>query len=149
MGWPLRNEEFGGGFIYNMADGRVSIGFVIGLDYDSGAIKWILGDPTKAWYQYPSLRKYALTLIGDTHPPIGQHALSIASDRDLLLFDDGRASLNQSPIGEERTYSAPRKYRINARKMTAEETWTYLASPSIYSAYCSSVYEDARRTSTA
>ena len=33
MGWPLRNEEFGGGFIYNMADGRVSIGFVIGLDY--------------------------------------------------------------------------------------------------------------------
>src|SRR5438552_13199893 len=33
MGWPLPNEEFGGGFIYNMADGRVSIGFVIGLDY--------------------------------------------------------------------------------------------------------------------
>ncbi len=33
MGWPLRNEEFGGGFIYNMADGRVSIGFVTGLDY--------------------------------------------------------------------------------------------------------------------
>src|SRR5215813_4351731 len=33
MGWPLRNEEFGGGFIYNMAGGRVSIGFVIGLDY--------------------------------------------------------------------------------------------------------------------
>ncbi len=33
MGWPLRNEEFGGGFVYNMADGRVSIGFVIGLDY--------------------------------------------------------------------------------------------------------------------
>jgi electron-transferring-flavoprotein dehydrogenase len=33
MGWPLRNEEFGGGFIYNMAEGRVSIGFVVGLDY--------------------------------------------------------------------------------------------------------------------
>jgi electron-transferring-flavoprotein dehydrogenase len=33
MGWPLRNEEFGGGFIYNMAEGRVSIGLVIGLDY--------------------------------------------------------------------------------------------------------------------
>jgi electron-transferring-flavoprotein dehydrogenase len=33
LGWPLRNEEFGGGFIYNMADGRVSIGFVVGLDY--------------------------------------------------------------------------------------------------------------------
>src|SRR5437763_8679985 len=33
MGWPLRHNEFGGGFIYNMADGKVSIGFVIGLDY--------------------------------------------------------------------------------------------------------------------
>jgi len=33
MGWPLRSDEFGGGFIYNMADGKVSIGFVIGLDY--------------------------------------------------------------------------------------------------------------------
>src|SRR5688572_6890739 len=33
MGWPLRNEEFGGGFIYNMEGGHVSIGLVIGLDY--------------------------------------------------------------------------------------------------------------------
>ena len=33
MGWPTRNEELGGGFIYNMADGHVSIGFVVGLDY--------------------------------------------------------------------------------------------------------------------
>src|SRR5688572_323634 len=33
LGWPLRNEEFGGGFIYNMEGGRVSIGLVIGLDY--------------------------------------------------------------------------------------------------------------------
>ena len=36
--------------------------FVIALDYQSGAIKWILGDSTKAWYQYPSLRQYALTV---------------------------------------------------------------------------------------
>lgn len=33
MGWPLRSEEFGGGFVYNMAGGKVSIGLVIGLDY--------------------------------------------------------------------------------------------------------------------
>jgi electron-transferring-flavoprotein dehydrogenase len=33
LGWPLRSEEFGGGFIYNMPDGMVSIGLVIGLDY--------------------------------------------------------------------------------------------------------------------
>ena len=33
MGYPLRMEEFGGGFIYAMPEGRVSVGFVAGLDY--------------------------------------------------------------------------------------------------------------------
>ncbi|HXH25757.1 MAG TPA: electron transfer flavoprotein-ubiquinone oxidoreductase [Vicinamibacterales bacterium] len=33
MGYPLRQEEFGGGFIYAMPDGLVSLGFVAGLDY--------------------------------------------------------------------------------------------------------------------
>jgi electron-transferring-flavoprotein dehydrogenase len=33
MGYPLRMEEFGGGFIYAMPDGVVSVGFVTGLDY--------------------------------------------------------------------------------------------------------------------
>ena len=31
--------------------------FVIALDYASGAIKWILGDKNKAWFQYPGLRR--------------------------------------------------------------------------------------------
>jgi electron-transferring-flavoprotein dehydrogenase len=33
MGYPLKMEEFGGGFIYAMPDGLVSLGFVSGLDY--------------------------------------------------------------------------------------------------------------------
>jgi electron-transferring-flavoprotein dehydrogenase len=33
MGYPLRMEEFGGGFIYAMPDGLLSVGFVAGLDY--------------------------------------------------------------------------------------------------------------------
>jgi electron-transferring-flavoprotein dehydrogenase len=33
MGYPLRFEEFGGGFIYAMPENRISIGFVAGLDY--------------------------------------------------------------------------------------------------------------------
>jgi electron-transferring-flavoprotein dehydrogenase len=33
LGYPLRAEEFGGGFIYAMPDGVVSLGFVVGLDY--------------------------------------------------------------------------------------------------------------------
>jgi electron-transferring-flavoprotein dehydrogenase len=33
MGFPLRMHEFGGGFIYAMPDGVLSVGFVSGLDY--------------------------------------------------------------------------------------------------------------------
>ena len=119
--------------------------FVISLDYDTGAIRWILGDPTKNWYQFPSLRSFALELGKNTLPPIGQHAVSSVKGNGLLLFDDGAASLNQTPAGDSRDYSAARKYRINAKKKVATETWTYLADPSIYSPFCSSVYEDRRR----
>ena len=33
MGYPLTLDEFGGGFIYAMPGGRLSVGFVTGLDY--------------------------------------------------------------------------------------------------------------------
>jgi electron-transferring-flavoprotein dehydrogenase len=33
MGYPLKQEEFGGGFIYAMPNGVLSVGFVAGLDY--------------------------------------------------------------------------------------------------------------------
>ena len=33
LGWPLDNQTYGGGFIYHMDGGLVSLGLVIGLDY--------------------------------------------------------------------------------------------------------------------
>lgn len=33
MGWPLKSDAFGGGFIYHMNDNLLSIGLVVGLDY--------------------------------------------------------------------------------------------------------------------
>ena len=33
MGYPLRHDEFGGGFIYTLPDGQLSVGFVAGLNY--------------------------------------------------------------------------------------------------------------------
>ena len=116
--------------------------FVVALDYDSGAVKWILGDSTKHWYEYPSLRKYALALAPGTLAPIGQHALSIVSDH-LLLFDDGDQSVNQFPTGISRTYSAPREYEIDTAQHLATEVWNYPNGESIYSPICSSVYQDA------
>jgi len=116
--------------------------FVIALDYDSGNIKWILGDPTKHWYEFQSLRKFSLTLAPGTLPPIGQHAVSMPGDK-LLLFDDGAGSNFQEPPGETRDYSAPRKYQIDLNAFEATEIWHYYPDPSVYSPFCSSVYEDA------
>ncbi len=49
--------------------------FVVKIDYSTGAIKWIFGDPTKSkyWYNSPSLRAKALTLAGGGLYPDGQH----------------------------------------------------------------------------
>jgi len=33
MGYPLENDEFGGGFIYGLNDNKVAVGLVVGLDY--------------------------------------------------------------------------------------------------------------------
>lgn len=33
MGFPLDNDEFGGGFIYGLNDNKVAVGLVVGLDY--------------------------------------------------------------------------------------------------------------------
>jgi arylsulfate sulfotransferase len=118
--------------------------FVIALDYETGAIKWILGDTTKQWYQsFQSLRQYALTLGPNTLPPIGGHAVSITKDDDLLCFDNGRNSLNHTPAGIDRTYSAPRKYHIDTQAKVATEVWNYERNQTARSQFCSSVYEDA------
>jgi len=116
--------------------------FVIALDYASGAIKWILGDKTKAWFQYPSLSQYALTVpAGGGVAPIGQHALSITYNDKLLLFDDGFPSFSQTPPGSMRKFAAPRKYSLNLANRTATQIFSY--NRSIVSEICSSVYEDA------
>jgi len=35
LGYPLNQKEFGGAFIYAMSETRLSIGFVVGLDYEN------------------------------------------------------------------------------------------------------------------
>jgi arylsulfate sulfotransferase len=117
--------------------------FVIALDYETGTIKWILGDTTKKWAQFPTLLNYALALGADTLPPIGEHGVSFSADDDLLLFDNGLSSQNQSPKGADRTYSAPRKYHVDLQNKVATEVWNYPNGQSLYTPICSSIYEDA------
>jgi arylsulfate sulfotransferase len=139
--------------IYDPSDDSVIVSsrenFVIKLDYKTGTIIWILGDPTKYWYTFPSLRAKALSLAPGGLYPIGQHALSITSDGLLMLFNDGLGSVNQpsgEPAGQSRTYSTVSVYSIDEASMTATEVWDYDAGKTIYSEICSSAYEAAGKS---
>ncbi len=117
--------------------------FLIKLDYQTHQIIWILGDPTKYWYTFPSLRAKALTLAPGGLYPIGQHAISITPNGHLLLFNDGDGSLNQpagAPAGETRTFSAVSAYSIDTEAMTAQNLWNFEYGQTIYSPVCSSAY---------
>jgi hypothetical protein len=108
------------GVAYNRADDSLVISsrqdFVICIDYETSAIKWILGDPTKKWHEFPSLVKYALALAPGSLPPAGQHAPPITYNQQVMVFDNGYGSLIFQPPGVTRSYSAPRKYRIDLDK---------------------------------
>jgi arylsulfate sulfotransferase len=135
------------GAVYNRADDSLIVSsrenFLICLDYETSAIKWILGDPTKKWYQFPSLQRYALTLAPGSNPPIGQHAPSITYDQGLMVFDNGFNSSVQRPPGQLRTYSSPRKYKLDLNSRVATEVWNFEMGQSIFSPICGSCYEDA------
>jgi arylsulfate sulfotransferase len=137
------------GVAYNRADDSLIVSsrenFVICIDYQTKGIKWILGDPTKKWYQFPSLRKFALAVAPGSLPPIGQHAPSITYDQNLLLFDNGQESLFQEPPGAHRDYASPRMYSIDLVNKVATEVWNFPLAQSIHCPFCSSIYEDAPR----
>jgi arylsulfate sulfotransferase len=132
---------------YNRADDSLIISsrenFLISIDYETGAIKWILGDTTKKWYQFPSLRRYALTLAPGSRPPIGQHAVSVTFDQNILVLDNGENSWFQQPPGEQRSFASPRKYKLDLNTRMATEVWNHEMDQTINSPICSSVYEDA------
>ena len=118
--------------------------FVMKIDYASGDLIWILGDPTKYWHGFASLVAKSLTLpVGDLYP-IGQHALSITHDGLLMLFNDGGNSSHQpagAPAGEERPYSTVSAYSIDAAHGAAHESWRFDYQQTIDSRICSSAYE--------
>jgi hypothetical protein len=123
--------------------------FVIKVDYQTGEVIWIFGDPTKYWHTFPSLRAKSVTLEAGGLYPIGQHAVSITPDGLLLLFNNGAASFNQpagAPVGETRNYSAVSAYDIDWAARTAREVWRFDYDRTILSDICSSAYQSSDRS---
>jgi electron-transferring-flavoprotein dehydrogenase len=70
MGYPLKHDEFGGGFIYAMPEGRLSVGFVVGLDYHDP-----LFDPHMAFNRFKQHPFVSGVLEGGTLVRYGAKAL--------------------------------------------------------------------------
>jgi electron-transferring-flavoprotein dehydrogenase len=70
LGHPLRAEEFGGGFVYAMPGGRVSLGLVVGLDYRDP-----LFDPFAAFQRFKEHPLIAGLLLGGQRVKYGAKAL--------------------------------------------------------------------------
>lgn len=55
MGYPLDNDEFGGGFIYGLNDNKVAVGLVVGLDYKDPTFD--VHDAFQIWKTTPFVSK--------------------------------------------------------------------------------------------
>ncbi len=55
-GWPLTDDTFGGGFLYHLDDNKVTLGYVIGLDYQNPYMSPF--EEFQRWKTHPSIRKH-------------------------------------------------------------------------------------------
>ena len=129
MGYPLKPETFGGGFIYGMANNLVSVGFVVGLDYKDPfldphnefqkfkthpVVKKILQGgkvqsygaksiPEGGWYSIPKLFGNGLLLIGDSASFLNSQRLKgihLGMKSGMLAAETIRDALGKNDFSE-------------------------------------------------
>ena len=119
---------------------------VINIDYNTGELNWIIGDPTNWSEEY---QKYFFTPIGDDFEwQWSQHAAMITPEGYVFILDNGN---NKSKIKEEyvpasESYTRGVMYKIDTDNMTIEQIWQYgkERGSDYYSPYISDVdYLDA------
>ena len=55
-GWPMTDSTFGGGFLYHLEDNKVTLGFVLGLDYKN---PWLSPfEEMQRWKTHPAIRAH-------------------------------------------------------------------------------------------
>ncbi len=55
-GWPMEGDTFGGGFLYHLEGNRVTLGFVIGLDYANPYLSPF--EEMQRWKTHPAIRAH-------------------------------------------------------------------------------------------
>ena len=114
---------------------------VINIDYVSGDLNWIIGDPTNWSEEY---QKYFFTPVGDDFEwQWSQHAAMITPEGYVFIFDNGNnKSKNEDEyVPAEDSYSRGVMYKIDTEEMTIEQVFEYgkERGSEFYSPYISDV----------
>ena len=114
---------------------------VINIDYDTGKLNWILGDP-EGWSD--EYQKFFFKPVGDNFEwQWSQHAAMITPEGHVFLFDNGnnKSKNEKDYVKAEDSYSRGVMYKIDTDKMTIEQVWEYgkERGSDFYSPYISDV----------
>jgi len=85
-GWPIADESFGGGFLYHLEDNKVTLGFVLGLDYRNPYMSPF--EEMQRWKTHPTIAKH---LKGGKRIGYGARAINNGTLQALpdLVFEGG------------------------------------------------------------
>ncbi len=85
-GWPMLDDSFGGGFLYHLEDNKVTLGFVIGLDYQNPHMSPF--EEMQRWKTHPAIRAH---LEGGKRIGYGARAINNGTPQALpqLVFPGG------------------------------------------------------------
>ena len=114
---------------------------VINIDYDTGKLKWIIGDPTNWSKEY---QKYFFKPVGNNFEwQYSQHAAMTTKEGYVFLFDNGnnKSKIKDNYVEAKDSYSRGVMYKINTDKMTIEQIFEYgkERKSEFYSPYISDV----------
>ena len=114
---------------------------VINIDYDTGKLNWIIGDPTNWDEEY---QKYFFTPVGDNFEwQWSQHAAMITPEGYVFILDNGnnKSKIKDEYVPAENSYTRGVMYKIDTENMTIEQVWEYgkERGSEFYSPYISDV----------
>lgn len=99
---------------------------MINIDYETGALNWIIGDPEGWDPEY--VEKYFFTPVGSNFEwQYEQHACLITPNGDVMCFDNHHygSKNKETYLPAKNSYSRGVRYKINTEERTIEQVWQY------------------------
>lgn len=103
MGYPLKNDTYGGGFVYGMSNNMVSLGLLVGLDYEDPAL-----DPHRAFQKFKEhpvvseiIQDGKLSQYGAKTAPVGGYFSipKLTVDGGMIVGDSANLFISQKIKG--------------------------------------------------